>query len=289
MKGFVFTFNRKRSKTKAYKSAHEDLNDNSYEDKTTVSGNSMSSIIPKAIKSRDIDVKRYTEKYGLLVFLAAFLLFGVLYGSFTAKAADDQLLISLDFLFTTNLESRMTQSFMETFSSCFSSNFVFLLAVFLVGLSPWGMAVTPLIVAFKGFGIGLCAGYLYISFGFQGIGFYMLVLLTGLFIFSVAMLILSKHAISLSLKLMRQIFFDNSKLESYKKSGDAGKRTSFFHVSSARGLDGASCAQNDINNYSLKSDVKDYFFHGGQILILSAVAALTDTILWCSFAPLFNL
>lgn len=204
------------------------------------------------VNLREIDVKEYSRKYGLLFCLALTVLAGIIWGSLVAKDADQNLALSLDFLFTTNLQARVVQSWFETFCACFTSNFVFLAVVFLLGLTPWGVPAIPVVTAFKGFGIGLCAGYLYSTYGLKGIGFYMLVLLIGLFVFTVAMLILGQNAFRLSGKLFQLIFMGKTK------------------------------------DFNIKETIKGYMLKGGYMLIAATAASVIDTLLWCAFTPLFN-
>lgn len=54
----------------------------------------------------------------------------------------------------------------------------------------------------KGFGIGLCAGYLYGTYQLQGVGFYLLVMLPGAFLSSIAMLLQGKEAFYFSKSIL---------------------------------------------------------------------------------------
>jgi hypothetical protein len=74
-------------------------------------------------------------------------------------------------LFTTNLDARLGQNAVSTFCACFASDFIFLTVVFLLGLAPWGIPFLPFISAFKGFGTGLTAAYLIITYSLKGAGF----------------------------------------------------------------------------------------------------------------------
>lgn len=214
---------------------------------------------------REIDYKAYLNQYGLATFFVITVFIGVFLGAFRAKGADSDLALGLDFLFTTNLQSRLSQSVFETFCSCFFSNFLFLFAVFLCGLAPWGMAVIPMITTFKGFGVGLCAGYLYSAYGLKGIGFYMLVLLLGIFIFTVALIVQSQNSFKLSKRIFKELFF-------FKRNNNTLVITSDYKT-----------VEKGINE-----DLRLYLLYSGYMLIMSAGAAFADTVLWCFFAPIFN-
>lgn len=61
------------------------------------------------------DVRFFIRRYSVvLIFVSAFLT-GLVFGSIYASKADKQMLDSLDFLFTTNLDARLGQNAVSTF------------------------------------------------------------------------------------------------------------------------------------------------------------------------------
>jgi len=108
----------------------------------------------------------------------------------------------------------------------------------------------PFIVAFKGFGIGISAGYLFINYGFQGVLFYLVVLLPGIFLFSMALIYQSAVSFNLFKNLYKSLF---SKQE-----------------------------------YNFKIPVGKYLQHSLKYLLISLFAAVTDMVLWCVFSGMFN-
>ena len=205
---------------------------------------------PKGISPSD--VRYFIRRYAVeLIFVSAFLA-GLVFGSIYASKADFQMLNSLDFLFTTNLDARLAQNAVGTFCACFASDFMFLSVVFLLGLAPWGIPFLPFVSAFKGFGTGLTAAYLMVTYSFKGAGFYLLVVLPGTFLFSLALVKLSASAFVIS----KQMFFS---------------------------LIGHSHQVN-----SLKNEVMDYCSKSVSALIMTFCSALLDTALWCLFSGTFN-
>ncbi|MFQ9793142.1 MAG: stage II sporulation protein M [Acutalibacteraceae bacterium] len=79
--------------------------------------------------------------------------------------------------------------------------FLFLLFCFLCGLSIWGAYCVPLAPLFRGFGMGITAGYLYAAYGFQGFLFHLAVILPGAFICLIAILIASRESMLFSKKI----------------------------------------------------------------------------------------
>ncbi len=220
MRGFVFSFSRRRRRFPAKATAVAEL-------------------------------PRFIYRYSSAMLFTFMFAGGMLLGSLSAKNADPGLLDKMDFLFTTNLTTRLQQPVFATFAASFASNFIFLLFVFLCGLAPWGMVAVSAAPAFKGFGTGLSAGYLFITYGFKGVGFYLLVMLGGTFIFAFALILECIQAQNLSCKIAKCVF-----------SRDA------------------QCS-------SVSVYVRGYLVRSVYLLILTAAAALADMMLWTAFSGLF--
>lgn len=139
-----------------------------------------------------------------LVFAAGFV-----WGAMVSLKADEGFLGKMDFLFTTNLDSRLSMGALSSFAAHFASNFIFFAACALCGLSPWGVGVLPFVLAFKGFGTGLSAVYLISTYGLKGIGFYIVVVLPGAFICSMALIFMCSECSRTSVKLARYVFSDS--------------------------------------------------------------------------------
>lgn len=191
------------------------------------------------------------RRYSVAVFFAFVFAGGMLMGTLSAKSADESTLTRLDFLFATNLSSRLEQSVISTFSASFASDFLFLLFVFLCGLAPWGICFVFIAPAFKGFGTGLSAGYLFITHGFKGVGFYLLVILGGTFLFSFALIIQCIQAHLLSAKIAKCVFTSKNP------------------------------------DISVNLLVKTYLYRSFCALVMTTGAALLDMLLWTAFSGLF--
>ncbi len=133
----------------------------------------------------------------LLVFLGLFLIAGLILGVIFIRNADYSLLKTLDFVFFSNVKARSALPVL----SIFVSSFLFLLFCFLCGLSIWGAYCVPLAPLFRGFGMGITAGYLYAAYGFQGFLFHLAVILPGAFICLIAILIASRESMLFSKKI----------------------------------------------------------------------------------------
>lgn len=193
----------------------------------------------------------YLKRYGVIIFYVLCFASGMLFGTVSVGRVGENLMNSLDFLFTTNLSARLSQPMYMTFVSGLSSNFLFFLAAFLLGLSLWGMAPLFFMPLFKGFGTGLSAGYLLLNFGLKGIGFYLLVILPGTFLFTFSLVMISAESHKMSFRLMHFFLFDK-----------APKSALMLYLRS----------------YLLRS-----FF----LFVLTVVSALCDMLLWGFFAKMF--
>ena len=137
----------------------------------------------------------------LLVFLGLFLIAGLILGVIFIRNADYSLLKTLDFVFLSNVIARSVLLLLCIFVVSLESSFLFLLFCFLCGLSMWGAYCVPLAPLFRGFGMGITAGYLYAAYGFQGFLFHLAVILPGAFICLIAILIASRESMLFSKKI----------------------------------------------------------------------------------------
>ena len=137
----------------------------------------------------------------LLGFLGLFLIAGLILGVIFIRNADYSLLKTLDFVFFSNVKARSALPVLSIFVASLASSFLFLLFCFLCGLSIWGAYCVPLAPLFRGFGMGITAGYLYAAYGFQGFLFHLAVILPGAFICLIAILIASRESMLFSKKI----------------------------------------------------------------------------------------
>ncbi len=145
----------------------------------------------------DIDVK-------LVISFAIVLLLSMIFGSIYANYINLNIIKKLDILFLSDFDNRNNQGIIYTFISSFSSNFLFWLEMAFLSTSLFGIILTPLILIFRGVGLGLTAGYLYLIYSFKGVVFYILVLLPGIFISSVCFIFMLINSEKFSIKVTKQ-------------------------------------------------------------------------------------
>lgn len=158
------------------------------------------------IKTKQTNFKKVFTKNKPIFLLALFLLLGILLGTMLIKFADKNLIKFVNTLFLSDFKERLTRPLLDVFISSVSASFVFILIAFFMGLSMWGFILAPAIPFVRGICIGLCESYLYSVYGLKGICFHSLVFLPGIFISSLAVLLITKESIKISNKFYSAIF-----------------------------------------------------------------------------------
>ncbi len=208
--------------------------------------------LPRKRRFRLSNLKAMFRRYGVCLLFAGVLLLGMALGAVYARNADERTLKALDLLFTTNLDSRLSQGALGTFCACFASDFLFLLCACLFGVAAWGIPFLLLLSCFKGFGTGVTAGYLCMSHSLSGAGFWLLVLLPGTFVFCAALVRFSENAFRYS-------------------------AVTFFR---ALGKEGAPA--------SPRQELMQFCSCFLSALFITFIASLLDTLLWTLFAGTFK-
>lgn len=201
---------------------------------------------------RNLDVKYFCKRYLKHIVFVLLLLVGLAVGAAFAGNADEQLINSLDFLFTTNISARLEQDTFGIFSACFASDFIFLILIFLLGLAPWGVPVMPFVILFKGFGTGITAGYLISIHSLAGVGFYLLILLPGTFLFCFALVLLAVNSFVFSVGMFKQIIGRSNQI------------------------------------VSMREPLKRYLSQSMSALIMTFLASIIDAALWVLFSGAFK-
>ena len=76
--------------------------------------------LPRTKRLHLPDLKKICRRYGVCLLFAGVLLAGLALGAVYARNADARPLKALDVLFTTNLDSRLSQGAFGTFCACFA-------------------------------------------------------------------------------------------------------------------------------------------------------------------------
>ncbi|MCH5304489.1 MAG: hypothetical protein J1E41_06465 [Ruminococcus sp.] len=196
------------------------------------------------------NIRSILRRRGTLIFFVSSMLLGLFFGSASVSSLSSKTLKTLDLLFTTNLPERLKNGIAGAFCASFASDFIFLFISVLCALSLWGVIVLPFIAFFKGFGIGVSAAYLISSYGIKGALFYFLIILPGVFFFSMILV----HQLSACYYIFKKLF---------------------FNVTRAR-------------NYNAKENLGLFLKKSLIYLMWTLIASFADALLWCVFAGLFK-
>lgn len=147
------------------------------------------------------ELKSAVQANWAMLFLALVFLCGMLVGAIYSRSAGLRSLSRLDFLFAGNFKARAAQPLLAIFSASFASAFLFLLVCFLCGLSMWGAFFIPAVPFFRGFGLGLTSGFLYVTYEWKGFLYNFAVILPGAFFCCLAILAASLEGMRYSRSL----------------------------------------------------------------------------------------
>lgn len=186
------------------------------------------------------------------VILSVFFLFGIFMGAISSENLDNTATDKITKLFLSNISARESTSILYIFVSSLASSFLFILLAFFMGLSMWGCILAPIVPLLRGFCLGISQTYLYSTYGLKGIGFQLLVLLPGLFMSSLAILLMAREAIRLSHNFSSFMLF--------------GKREPF----------------------GKKDDIRTYFLRTGCVLGICVVASVIDIVFNILFLRFFS-
>lgn len=161
-------------------------------------------------KIRKINIRTFLINNKLLIFLSIFLLIGIFWGAILLKYADSGVIKLINVLFLSDLKKRFSKTLLEVFITSISSTSIFVIVSFFIGLSTWGSVLSPLVPLTRGICIGLTESYLYSVYGVKGIIFHIMVFLPGIFISSIAVLLMTRESMKLSNHFASIIFLKNT-------------------------------------------------------------------------------
>lgn len=186
-----------------------------------------------------------------LAVLACILLLGIFLGSLSVGAMKTTVINKIGVLFLDNFKNRSSEPLFFIFISSLSSVFIFVLLAFFMGLSVWGFIMVPFVPLVRGICIGFTQSYLYSQYGLYGIAFQLVVLFPGIFVSSIAILLITKEAMALSHSLSNVFIFNET-------------------------------------NYKKRSEFKTYLFRGSCVFALTTLSAIIDTVLNFAFLRFFS-
>ena len=175
---------------------------------------------------------------------------GLLLGAKTAAGASSGWQAQLLELLRTQRMDRAGKNVLANALGYFGTDSLFMLAAFLLGLCAAGLPLLLILPVLRGLGMGVLSGWLYMSQGFTGIGYSVLILYPSAVISTLIMLSYCKESMSMSGDMLMMI---GGKLE---------------HT---------------------ENTPRQYFSKYLGLLVASVLAALTDAICYSMFAGVFEI
>lgn len=132
--------------------------------------------------------------YGLFLMF----IIGMIYGALLSKTQSAEFLESLNLITREYASAHEKQTLLKTLSSSFLSCSIFVVTPYLLGYSAIGQVASFFVPMFKGLGIGLTMGHLYLSYGLKGVSYSALIIVPQTVVGLFAILIGCREAIRLS-------------------------------------------------------------------------------------------
>ncbi|MBR5273085.1 MAG: stage II sporulation protein M [Clostridia bacterium] len=155
------------------------------------------------IKTRKINWKNkrriiLLEKNYNVIILTILIGFGIVIGALIFSKTTSDLNNSIDVLYDNFVSSAREKSFISNFTDTFINSMVYLFLFFIMGTNAVGIPFIYFITCIKGIGNGIISGYLYSTFGLQGVGFSTLVIFPYALISGIIVILMGDSSIKLS-------------------------------------------------------------------------------------------
>lgn len=150
--------------------------------------------------------KSILRRRGGVMFFLSSLIIGLVFGSAAVNSLSKSTLNALDFLFMTNLPEKLKGGISGAFFAGFAADFLFLSAAVFFSVSLFGALFLPAVAFFKGFGIGISAAYLVSNYALKGALFYFLIILPGVFAFTMVLVYELSAGFSIYKKVFQNLF-----------------------------------------------------------------------------------
>lgn len=159
---------------------------------------------PLIIKN-NLSFKKIVLKNLRFVIICAVFILSLILGAFSVSVCDDESFFGLAEHFDNFLEFTEKSGFAEMLLYL-SFGFSFLILInFVLGLCVIGTFFNPTIMFIYGFGAGAISSYIYCTYSLKGICYFILVLLPGIFLFSLNYILSFDFSFKFSLKLYKSI------------------------------------------------------------------------------------
>ncbi len=127
----------------------------------------------------------------------------LLLGSFAASVCDDKSCFGIASYFSNYLKFIENCDFIDLFLNSYFHFSILILINMVLGLCVIGIFLNWFILFLFGFGTGAVSGYIFYAYSLKGLCFFLLILLPGLFLFSLELVLSFKDSFEYSLKLFK--------------------------------------------------------------------------------------
>ncbi len=156
------------------------------------------------------NVAKYKYKYlFLLIVVLIGFIFGIIFSnvlSYNDKKEISEIIVD----FFTNLKNGTSINYLSNFLTNLGTNFLYLILIFIFGISIIGLVLNPFILYIKSFIIGFSVGSIIVAFSFRGIPLSILFIFPHHILNMIIYILMSFYGMNLSLKLFKSLFLKKS-------------------------------------------------------------------------------
>lgn len=146
----------------------------------------------------------------LLIVISFVLIFGMLIGSFSVSICSDKSYYGLSDYFNNYILFLNENDFFKIFINSITMFLLLIFINYILGLCLVGNFISIFIFFIFSFGVGSVSGFLYKEYSLNGVCFFALVILPGLFLFCINYILSLKHSFCFSRELFKLTKAGNS-------------------------------------------------------------------------------
>lgn len=175
------------------------------------------------------------EKNYNIIILTSLLVFGIIIGSLIISKNSSDFNSSISVLYDNFISSIREKRFISTFFDTFFTSMMYIFLFFIMGTNALGVPFIYFLTCIKGIGNGIISGYLYMTFGLQGVGFSTLVLFPYALSSGIIVIMMGNSSLKMSKSIFSGLstkFSNHSEITIKKYCVNFLIYTAFFIISS---------------------------------------------------------
>jgi len=162
----------------------------------------MNIISSSQVKRKKKFTLQVIEKNYNVIILTTLIGFGIILGSIIISKTSSEFNNSINVLYDNFVASIKEKNFISSFFDTFCTSMIYVFLFFIMGTNALGVPFIYFFTCLKGIGNGIISGYLYMTFGLQGVGFSTLVLFPYALLSGITIIMMGNS----SLKMSKSIF-----------------------------------------------------------------------------------